>query len=59
MFIGPTRKTILAPKERHGYPAVHYPYIALRWSAISSAPAGYKHVAPPEHKQVSQVCHCR
>jgi len=33
-------------------------YITLRWSSISWGPARYKHDAPPEQRQVSQVCHC-
>jgi hypothetical protein len=59
MFIGLTRKNHRRSEgATYVHPAVQYKYIALRWSAISSGPASYKHDAPPEHKQVSQICHC-
>ena len=34
-------------------------YIALRWSAASHCNESYKHAAPPEQRQVSQVCDSR
>jgi hypothetical protein len=59
MFIGPTRKNHRRSEGATMYiQRFHYKYIALRWNTISLGPASYKHDAPPEHRQVSQVCHC-